>query len=490
MFTLCQAMRGMASEQAGADNVVRLFASTVQGALTHFDGVSFAGRGHRNYAEFLQKGAYDLPAEGDLLYESDRALVREVQERIVRLYGYAVVKKACSGASGTATLELSDTMLTAAHVELLRGRLPERLQRIRLQNNALRDDGMRFLADALEQRALPSLAELNLDSNLIRADGARALCERIKAGATPALQVLFLSDNQIGTDGLIELAHAAGAGGLRRLRVLRLTGNRIGDPALPALVANCDALPALEELWLQRNEISDNGLRVLEPRLRGSLGALHSFGIGDSVTDGGLHLLLSCVVGGAFGMLTELRLNVNSIGDPGMEALGCGGWKLPYVRYLSFSHNRIGDAGTAALAAALGAGALPALQRLWLDSNSIADRGFAALSKRGGGGSLTELVLNDNRVGDDGILAFAAGVAAGALPKLAKLALIGNRIGDKGITVRRCSPLLPTHPLPCSWLLPMLPFSGAGDFGGQRPVSGLADRVAHPKQPYWVGRGP
>jgi len=207
----------------------------------------------------------------------------------------------------------------------------------------------------------------------------------------------------------------------------------------------------LEELWLQRNALSDDGLRVIEPRLRGRLGALRSFGIGNRVTDGGLHLLLSCVVGGAFGALSELRLNVNSVGDQGMEALGGGGWELPSCTYLTFSHNRIGDGGAAALAAALGAGALPVLQRLWLDGNRIGDEGLGALSglsDLGDSVGLTELVLNDNRIGDKGICAFAAGLAAGALPRLAKLALNGNRIGAEGLAVRRHllpMPLVPSR---------------------------------------------
>ena len=109
VFTLCQAMRGMASEHGDAhrgSNPVRLFASTVKGELTIFDTVNFAAQGHRNYVEFLHGGAHDMPSQGELSYESDRALISEVQEKIIRLYGYAVVKKACSSARETATLAL------------------------------------------------------------------------------------------------------------------------------------------------------------------------------------------------------------------------------------------------------------------------------------------------------------------------------------------------------------------------------------------------
>ena len=104
----------------------------------------------------------------------------------------------------------------------------------------------------------------------------------------------------------------------------------------------------------------------------------------------------------------------------------------------------------ATLSAALGAcGSLSELQLLWLNNNRIGNRGVVALARAlgrsdgGGQGTsssftttalshLTDLNLESNLIGDHGMEALCAAMAKGALPRIAKLYLYQNRIGPAG----------------------------------------------------------
>ena len=69
----------------------------------------------------------------------------------------------------------------------------------------------------------------------------------------------------------------------------------------------------------------------------------------------------------------------------------------------SSQNNRVGAAGTEALAAAGIEGALPALTELWLNANSVGDAGVRALVRafrRGAWPDLISLVLRGNGVSE------------------------------------------------------------------------------------------
>ena len=115
------------------------------------------------------------------------------------------------------------------------------------------------------------------------------------------------------------------------------------------------------------------------------------------------------------------------------------------------SANKIGDAGTIALADALARGALPLMRQLHLGHNRVGDRGVAALAAAAGAGGLAQLEvlqLEANAIGDAGVAALAAAAAAsssssssgsGAFTKLRSLVLYLNGFGDGCVTGLACA---------------------------------------------------
>lgn len=106
---------------------------------------------------------------------------------------------------------------------------------------------------------------------------------------------------------------------------------------------------------------------------------------------------------------------------------------------LTLNNNNIGDVGIIALCEPLGAGALPALWDLAAGDNHIGDRGALALSmalRRGALPNLALLLLYSNVLTSEGAAAIAAAFAcsAGALESLSWLYLGGNvTLGDAGV---------------------------------------------------------
>ena len=107
---------------------------------------------------------------------------------------------------------------------------------------------------------------------------------------------------------------------------------------------------------------------------------------------------------------------------------------MPKCTRLELADSRMGDAGLAALATAVGRGAWPHLRNFLLTGNrAVGDAGLQALCDVAAGGALAELAvlrISGSSVGDEGLRALAAVLANGALPALTYLSLGDNKASD------------------------------------------------------------
>ncbi len=98
---------------------------------------------------------------------------------------------------------------------------------------------------------------------------------------------------------------------------------------------------------------------------------------------------------------------------------------LRHLLTLSLEHNELRCDGVAALAPSLSEDVLPQLRTLHLHANRIGDAGAAALC----GARMAKLMvcmLQENEIGDDGVLALGRAVGDESL-RVKSLNLLGNR---------------------------------------------------------------
>ena len=149
-----------------------------------------------------------------------------------------------------------------------------------------------------------------------------------------------------------------------------------------------------------------------------------------------VEMLDSVLSVGALDNLITLWLDSNEIGDNGISALAKaitpdknGKGALASLDTLLLSENEIGEAGMTAFADAVGKGALDKLNFLGLDSNRIDDNGISAFAKaitpdnngKGALDNLTILRLCFNKIDDAGMGALGSACASGALASLGTL---------------------------------------------------------------------
>jgi hypothetical protein len=110
------------------------------------------------------------------------------------------------------------------------------------------------------------------------------------------------------------------------------------------------------------------------------------------------------LVEGAMPNLDALILNGNQIADDGVAALASAlrGGALPACTEIYLGNNQIADDGVAALASALRGGALPACTAINLHSNQIADDRVAALASALRGGALLPACTYIDLIGNPG----------------------------------------------------------------------------------------
>ena len=170
------------------------------------------------------------------------------------------------------------------------------------------------------------------------------------------------------------LRHAHAAGATTQAYSLRLGDNRLTDAALPPLVEAIEAgaMPCVNRLALEGNELTDAGLATLRPLLVGRLSGLVQLTFGSRLTADGARVLAALVAEGHLAQLEDLTLSDNrELGDAGTaaiaEAMATG--RLTRLEELDLTGTGMGDAGAAALGAALGGA--PALKKLVVGANAF-----------------------------------------------------------------------------------------------------------------------
>ena len=243
------------------------------------------------------------------------------------------------------------------------------------------------------------------------------------------LPVLDLSGNEIEDTQAQELAEALkeNANALVPMRWLdiKLQDNQIGDAGAAALAAAFKQNVSVQNLYLQYNRIGDAGTAALADALKDARKIGEDGGVSQE-TRGGAPMALK-----ANASLQVLHLGNNKIGDAGVAALAAAlKGDASVLRELILWGNRIGDTAVEALAAALKENG--SLQGLYLGSNLISYRGADALAAAlKENSSLQELGLWGNQIGDTGAKALAAALKENG--SLQKLELGNNQIGVAGL---------------------------------------------------------
>jgi hypothetical protein len=220
--------------------------------------------------------------------------------------------------------------------------------------------------------------------------------------------------NPIGDAGIAALATALSRGAMPLLESLDLSGSALvnadGSPRATATAAATSSQSRRSET---HNASGWGGRAGKEHRGFGGGGALAGGALESGIGDDGLI---------AFAQMLSAKNSFPTSARPGV---------LTRLRELRLFGNRIGDRGLASLATALCARAriCQVLEELWLQQNFIGDDGMLTLVRclfDSGTVSLRRLLLSDNLIGDLGVIAAATSLADGALSRLEKLSLSGN----------------------------------------------------------------
>ncbi|MAY74446.1 MAG: hypothetical protein CMJ31_06925 [Phycisphaerae bacterium] len=268
------------------------------------------------------------------------------------------------------------------------------LASLRIDNNAIGDDGARAIADNLT-----ALTSLDISYNGIGFDGARAIADNLTA-----LTSLDISGNSIRDEGARAIAN-----NLTALTSLHVGHNSIGNEGVQAIADN---LTALTSLYIWSNSIGADGARAIASNLT----ALTSLNIGsNSIGVGGVRAIADKLT-----TLTSLNIGGNRIGDDGARAIADN---LTALTSLYIWSNSIGADGARAIAVNL-----TALASLHINNNSIGDDGARAIADNLT--ALTSLDIWGNSIGVGGARAIADNLTA-----LTSLNIGGNRVGDDGARV-------------------------------------------------------
>ena len=151
--------------------------------------------------------------------------------------------------------------IVTAIAAILQINLPIRLKSLELTENNINNDGLKILMKALKINK--TLTLLDLDNNNIGDEGAKVLAEVLKQNST--LENLYINRNNISDEGAIALAIA-----LRqnlKLKKLYMNRNKIGNKGAKALAIALTKSKNIETLGLG-TEIDDYGIQKLTEALR------------------------------------------------------------------------------------------------------------------------------------------------------------------------------------------------------------------------------
>ncbi|CAF3972877.1 unnamed protein product, partial [Rotaria magnacalcarata] len=213
-----------------------------------------------------------------------------------------------------------------------------------LQKNSLGDEGVKYLADALNNNT--TLTELNLEQNSIKHEGAKYLADALKNNK--ALTALYLANNSLGDEGTKFLADALQ-----------------NHPTVTSF--DMSFQPMQDNDWtyfadfLRTNEI------VTELRLNnndlGSAGAKH---LADLLTNNQT--------------LTSLDLSTNYIKDEGAAHLADALQYNKVLKEMDLSENGIKDHGLKSLANSLKINTNTTLISLDFHKNNVGNEGIIAVA--------------------------------------------------------------------------------------------------------------
>lgn len=198
--------------------------------------------------------------------------------------------------------------------------------------------------------------------------------------------------------------------------LINLASTSVGDEGVSLLAAVLQINRSITELILRGNSIGDRGAAALGPSLVDCNLELLSLG-NNMIGDNGAATIARGIA--ANNTITRVELYGNRIGDAGAAALAAA--VNDTMVDLRLGHNEIRNEGACALGAAI-LHPSSRLQVVDLSNNSIGDSGATGLADAlSVATALTELGLECNVVGDRAISVFATSVASNNTIKTLRL---------------------------------------------------------------------
>ena len=189
-----------------------------------------------------------------------------------------------------------------------------------LSHNNLKSHGMKEVSASLHHSIL---RHLDLTQNKLGDRGAAHIAHALDPRTAPdgKLESLVLANNKIRYNGAYHLADAFVKGNNRTLRILDLGDNNIMTEGAEAFGVVLRFSHTLEELNLSRNNIGDDGVRVIAQGLKeNGDSALRRLDLSwNGIKDTGAGLLADMLKGN--GVLRYLNLRCNFICDGGIRDL-------------------------------------------------------------------------------------------------------------------------------------------------------------------------